>query len=88
MINFPFAYRGSTSVNTINTATESGFYSIREASSNIAGWTAYGTILVYNTGSNYFITQIFVHSEVLLAFRTSSNQGDTWQGWKKIELSQ
>lgn len=84
---FPFkVFDSYASISELDNYVYSGIYAISEPSSSINGWTAYGTIIVFNTNKK-FITQLFIHAQSLFAFRTSANNGSSWNDWATIALS-
>lgn len=84
---FPFMARGGVSVSYLDKVIESGIYSMNDPTNTIMGWTAYGTIIVFNDKRKGFISQLFIHAQTLMCFRTSSNNGSTWEDWKIITVS-
>ena len=84
---FPFMAKGAVSVAFLDKVIESGIYSINDPTDTIMGWTAYGTMIVFNDKIKGFISQLFIHAQTFMRFRTSSNNGSTWEDWKTITVS-
>ena len=82
---FPFMYKGTVYTAGLDGKREAGMYYLNEGGKSVNGWTAYGTIIVFTAfeGQLGFCTQIFIHAEGLICFRTSTNQS-TWNPWKII----
>lgn len=84
---FPFrVFDSYASISELDSYIYSGIYAISQPSSTINGWTAYGTIIVFSTKKN-FVTQLFIHAELAIAFRTSTNNGSSWRDWATFALS-
>ena len=81
----PIGYAGVATANNIDDKSSNGFYSIRDSSNTINGWTAYGTLIVLNTGQAHFVNQIFIHAQGLLAFRIKI--GSDWSNWITVSLT-
>lgn len=80
----PIGYAGAATVNIIDSKTNNGFYSIVDTSNTINSWTAYGTLIVLNTGQGLFVNQIFIHAQGLIAFRIKT--GSVWSNWFTVSL--
>lgn len=80
----PIGYAGAATANNIDSKTNNGFYSIRDASNSINDWTAYGTLIVLNTNQSLVVNQIFIHAQGLLAFRIKT--GSDWSNWFTVSL--
>ena len=76
---------GNVSVTEVDMLKGSGIYEVYDPSNNIDGWTAYGNIIVFNSGSR-FLAQIFIHGQGLIKFRTSVSRGEEWSEWKIIAM--
>lgn len=85
LISFPFKFNGVTNAANVDSATTTGYYAIRDAANKINGWTAFGTMLVYNTFTNLFVLQLFFHTEGEGCFRTKNDK--TWGAWRTFSLS-
>ena len=83
---YPFMPLGNVSVSEIDILKGSGIYEVYDPSNNIDGWTAYGNIIVFNSGERFSV-QMFVHGQGLIKFRTSVTRGEEWSDWKILNLA-
>ena len=82
---YPFMPLGNVSVSEIDMLKGSGIYEVYDPTNTIDGWTAYGNIIVFNSGERFSV-QIFVHGQGLIKFRTSVTRGAEWSDWIILNL--